>query len=232
MYFWTPIATSNSLNLLLAHSSRSVIEKVETTARSWERCSWDRLICDTNSVLYVEYTIARDLDAHASDLYAKCPRCTCTVVYGATHVPFTLRELQYIDEESCISWTRAFYRNLQIRNLEKLAWNNLVGFICSINLKRSEQTLNIHTHKMITVTLAHAPSVNQSDICMREQPFDVIHVGMCAHRLPTVPTCTCIMFSIVHLRICDIAMSHVQPPLPQPRAATWPDHVLVKISWL
>ena len=101
----TPIATS--LNLLSAHNSRSVIKKVERTARTllarlYELASYVR---STNSALYVEYTIAHDLDVRASvrKVPVRAPPCTCSVVYGATHVPFMLRELQHIGEESCIS---------------------------------------------------------------------------------------------------------------------------------
>ena len=48
------------------------------------------------------------------------------LVYGTAHVPFMHWELQHhehIGEESCISRTRAFYRNLQIKNVEKLVRN-------------------------------------------------------------------------------------------------------------
>ena len=63
---------------------------------------------DTNNVLYMEYTIW--MHAH-----------TPALVYGATHVPLMRWKLQNIGEDSCISQTRAFYQNLQIRNVESLA---------------------------------------------------------------------------------------------------------------
>ena len=50
----------------------------------------------------------------------------CTVYY---------LELPKSREKSCISGKKAFYRNLQVANLEKLAKNIWVGISCHINLK-------------------------------------------------------------------------------------------------
>ena len=41
-----------------------------------------------------------------------------TVVYGAVYIPFMGWRPQNISEKSCISRKKAFYRNLQIGNLE------------------------------------------------------------------------------------------------------------------
>ena len=56
------------------------------------------------------------------------------------------RKLQNNHEKPEKKQTKQFYRNLIIRNLEKLAKNRQVCLICHINVKRNLETGNRQTN--------------------------------------------------------------------------------------
>ena len=127
------------------------------------------------------------------------PSCACVLsVNEGTDVQYARRVISVHIHTALLVWTsyqlteavsherQLFIKNLQIRNVENLGWIRLVGSICGINLKRSEQTLKTTAHKVSTPRACMHRALMKHTCTIQElsMKHSIISVILCGYLFP------------------------------------------------